>query len=70
MNNSNENFDLDEVVNSACYHAGLNSETYEDPEVGIFEEEERKLLKHRGPEWRRDLIKDIYKKLVSQRKLA
>ena len=68
--NSTNYFDLDEVVNSACYHAGLNSDSYEDPEVGIFEDEEKKILKHRGPEWRRDLIKAIYKKLVSQRKLA
>jgi|GEM_PF-6557755 len=70
MNNSNENFDLDEVINTACFHADAASDSCEDPEVGIFEDEERKLLKHRGPEWRRDLIKELYKKLVSQRKLA
>ncbi len=70
MNSNTIFFDLDEVVSSACYHAGLDSDSYEDPEVGIFEDEERRILKHRGPEWRRDLIKAIYKKLVSQRKLA
>ena len=70
MNNANANFDLDEVISAACFHADAASDFCEDPEVGIFEDEEKRILKHRGPEWRRDLIKAIYKKLIDQRKLA